>query len=125
MEGWLFESTETAESYLEGAAAGAFSAVDFVEVFFAFLDFLVLAVDLSVDFSSDANVPKLMVRAIMATMIKDSNFFMGLSPCNCSAARGFLLAGFGMESLILHEHTISKGTAKDTHAGTSQISLLI
>ena len=80
-EGWLFESTETAESYLEGAAAGAFSAVDFVEVFFAFLDFLVLDVDfVLVDLSSDANVPKLMVRAIMATMIKDSNFFMGLPP---------------------------------------------
>jgi hypothetical protein len=80
-EGWRFKSTETADSYLEGAAAGAFSAVDFVEVFFDFLDFLVLEVDLSaVDLSSDANAPKLMERANMATMIKDSNFFMGLPP---------------------------------------------
>jgi hypothetical protein len=66
---------------LEGAAAGAFSAVDFVEVFFAFLDFLLLDVDfVLVDLSSDANVPKLIERANMATMIRDSNFFMGLPP---------------------------------------------
>mgnify|MGYP003422799524 CR=1 FL=1 len=96
-----------------------------MEVFFDFFDFLVLEVDFSVDLSSDANVPKLMVRANMATMIKDSNFFMGLSPCNWLAARGFLLAGFGMESLILHEHSKCKRTAKDTYPGKSQISLLI
>jgi hypothetical protein len=66
---------------LEGAAAGAFSAVDFVEVFFAFLDFLLLDVDfVLVDLSSDANVPKLIERANMATMIRDSNFFIGLPP---------------------------------------------
>ena len=78
-EGWLFEQTEAAESYLEGAAAGAGSAVDFVD-FLDFLDFLVLEVDFVEVDLSDANVPKLMVRANMATKIKDSNFFMGLPP---------------------------------------------
>lgn len=100
---------------MEGAEAGAFSLVDFVD-FLDFLDFFVLLeVDLSVDLSSDANVPKLMVRANMATKIKDSNFFMGLPPCNGLAARGFLLAGFGMESLILHEQWKCKRTAKDVY----------
>jgi len=66
---------------LAGAAAGALSAVDFVEVFFDFFDFLVLDVDfVLVDLSSDANAPKLMERANMATMIKDINFFIELPP---------------------------------------------
>jgi hypothetical protein len=66
---------------LEGAAAGAFSpVVDFVD-FLDFLDFLVLEVDFAVvDLSSDANVPTLMERANMATMINDINFFIGLPP---------------------------------------------
>jgi hypothetical protein len=54
--------------------------VDFFD-FFDFLGFSVLEVDFVVDLSSDANVPELMVRANIAMMINDSNFFIGLSPC--------------------------------------------
>jgi len=86
-ENWLFRPFESADSYLEGAAAGAFSLLDFVEElvdffdFFDFLGFSVLEVYFVVDLSSDANVPELMVRANIAMMINDSNFFIGLSPC--------------------------------------------
>jgi hypothetical protein len=82
LEGWRFKQAKTADSYLEGAAAGALSVLVFVD-FLDFLDFLVLDVDfVVVDLSSAANVPRLMERANIATKINDSNFFMGLPPCN-------------------------------------------
>jgi len=92
-EGWRFKSTKTADSYLAGAVAGAavFSLLVFVEEELDFLVFLVFfgfasvleddfVVVLVLDLSSAANAPKLMERANMATMIKDSNFFIGLPP---------------------------------------------
>jgi hypothetical protein len=90
-EGWRFKSSKTADCYLAGAVAGAavFSLLVFVEEELDFLVFLVFFGFASVleddfvvvlDLSSAANAPKLMERANMATMIKDSNFFIGLPP---------------------------------------------